>query len=381
MVRASIAAHNLFPPGMILRTAGLIFLITVSFVPARAQSSPRATATSGSALLARAKQAEQQSDFAAAARLYHDYLKAHPKQPQVLQRLGLVYYLSNRFRGAIPPLAEALKLDPSLWGSALFLGVSYYRTGQFDRAEAALRRSLALKPGFAETDFWLGSTLLAKSQPEAAISYLRKASGDAQLGPQADSLLVQAYRKSAEDYYQRVAKLSPNSAQVHLLKAQSLTWSGNRNGALLEYQRALSVSPRLEGAHRAMGELYWQERQLDLAAKQFEAELRLNPLDEEANRRLGEYWLAKGDSERAIALLNLALKAHTSEPAEVYHFLGIAELNRKNLMQAEADLKLAAQKAPEDASNHHLLMQVYQRMGKPALAEKQKALFQKYSTR
>lgn len=380
VARIHIALSTLFSPGTIFRAAVLILLIA-NFVAARSQSSPRASATGDDALLVRAKQAEQQRDFASAARLYQNYLKAHPKQPQVLQRLGLVYYLSNRFRSAIPPLAEALKLDPSLWGSALFLGISYYRTGQFDRAEAALRRSLALKPEFAEADFWLGSTLLAQSQPETAIPYLRKASGDARLGPQADSLLVQAYRKSAQDYYQRAAKVNPDSAQVHLLKAQSLAWSGNTNGALLEYQRALSANPHLEGAHRAMGELYWQERQLDSAAKEFEAELRLNPLDEEANRRLGEYWLAKGNSQQAITLLNLALKAHTTEPAEVYHFLGVAELNRKNLTQAEADLKLAAQKAPEEASNHQLLMQIYQQTGKAALAGEQKALFQKYSAK
>lgn len=342
-------------------------------------SSPRTISVD--ALLARAKEAEQKRDFAFAASLYQDYLKTHPNQPEILQRLGLVYYLSSRFDKAIPTLAEALKLDPSLWGSALFLGISYYRTGRFDRAEAALRQTLALKPGFAEADFWLGSALVAKRQPEAAIPYLRKASDDARLGPQADSLLVQAYRKSAQDYYQRIAKLNPDSAQVHQLKAQSLAWSGNTNGALLEYQRALAVNPRLEGTHRAMGELYWQERQLDLAAQEFEAELRINPLDEEANRRLGEYWVAKGNSERAIAFLNLALKAHTPEPAEVYHFLGIAELNRKNFSQAEADLKLAIQKAPQEPSNHHLLMQVYQQMGKTGLAEQQKALFQKYSVK
>lgn len=306
--------------------ASLLIFFLIGPLPAAAFSQKTAAAPANAGgLLAQAKRTEEKHDFAHAAAFYQEFLKAHPNQPEVLQRLGLVYYLSSRFDQAIPVLSKALKQDPSLWGSDLFLGISYYRTGRFDQAEAPLRRALALKPDLNEASFWLGSTLAAKGQPEAAIPYLRRASNDSQLGVEADSLLIEAYRKAAEKYYSRIAKLSPDSYRVHQLKARALAWKGDTGGALLEYQRALQRDPSLEGAHRAMGELYWQEHNFDLAAREFSAELRLNPLDAESNLRMGEYKLAKGDAARAIAYLQTSLTARTTNAAEAHHYLGIAE--------------------------------------------------------
>ncbi|MGH9448578.1 MAG: tetratricopeptide repeat protein, partial [Terriglobia bacterium] len=311
--------------------------------------------------------------------LYQKLLAARPNQPEILQRLGLVYYLSGRFGDAIPVLAKAAKLDPSLWGSDLFLGISYYRTGRFSEALSPLHRALRLKPDLPQADLWLGSALLAEHEPEAAVPYLRGASNSARIGAQADSLLVQAYRESAENYYNRIAKLSPNSYRVDELKGQELAWQGTTVGALLQYQAALNLKPNLEGAHRAMGEIYWQQRQFDLAAKEFEAELRLNPMDEESNRRLGEYWVAKGDPARAISYLNGALAVHTQNPSEIYHFLGVADQSEGNLAKAEAALNLAIRYNPREPSNYRLLMQVYLRMGKTGQAAKERDLFKEYT--
>ncbi len=340
-------------------------------------STPAQPATDG--LLLQAKQAELTHDFPAAAELYQKYLRSHPDQPEILQRLGLDFYLSGRFGGAIPVLAKAVKLDPSLWGSNLFLGISYYRTGRFSDALGPLQRALKLKPDLPEANLWLGSALLAEHEPESAVPYLQRASADARVGAQADSLLVQACRQAAESYYDRIAKLSPNSYRVDELKGQELAWEGTTVGALLQYQKALNLKPDLEGVHGAMGEIYWQQRQFALAAKEFQAELRLDPLDEESNRRLGEYWVAKGDPVQAISYLNAALAVHTQSLGEVYHFLGLADLSQGNITNAEAALKLAVRANPRERSNYRLLMQVYLRMGKTDQAAKERALFEKYT--
>lgn len=283
-------------------------------------------------LLTQAKAAEEKHDYQQAASFYRQFLSSHPDQPEILQRLGLVYYLSRQYAKSIPVFESALKQDSSLWGSALFLGISYYRTGNFNQAEPTLRHALALKPELAEASFWLGSTLVAKGQAEAAIPYLRSASRDARLGIDADQALIEAYRKCAEDYYRRIAAISPDSYRVHQLKAQALEWEGKKNAALLEYSRALQLKPDLEGAHRAMGELYWQERQLDFAAREFSAELRLNPLDAESNLRLGEYTLAKGDASASIKYLKTAIAAKSTNETEARHYLEQAEkqLGRKD---------------------------------------------------
>ena len=131
--------------------------------------------TQDSQLMIQAKEAEERHDFLGAAGIYQQLLKMHPNQPDVLQHLGLVYYLSGRFTQAIPPLEEAVKLDPSLWGPSCSLGISYYRNGEFVRAAASLRQTITLQPNLPEAEFWYGSTLIAQGQTESAIPYLRQA--------------------------------------------------------------------------------------------------------------------------------------------------------------------------------------------------------------
>lgn len=298
---------------------------TLAALPAQRSSAPLG---SGNGLLLQAKQAEERHDFTRAAGYYQEFLTLNPnspKRPGVLQSLGIVYYLSNQFRQAIPVLRRAVAGDASLWGSYLFLGISYYRTGRFKDARAALLSALKIKPGLSEAQFWLGSTLIAEGRPEAAVPYLQRASKTASLGVESDALLLRAYREAAEDSYRRVTKLGPDSARAHQIKARALSNEGNPGGALLEFHRAIECDPGLEGPHREMGELYWQERQFGLAAQQFAAELRLNPLDAEANLRMGEYELAMHHPAQAAKFLKTALKANTERKPEALHFLAIAE--------------------------------------------------------
>ncbi|HEV3276110.1 MAG TPA: tetratricopeptide repeat protein [Terriglobia bacterium] len=324
--------------------------------------------------LAEARLAEQKHDFQAAATFYQDYLKTHPASADVLQRLGLVEYLSNHFEEAIPTLTRALQLDPSLWGSELYLGMSYYRTDGFQEAIPILKRALALKPGVAETAFWLGCSLLADHQPEAAIPYLLEVQPDATWGEQAQSTLIKAYRQAAENNYQRIAVVAPDSDRVHLVKAQLLQWKGINNGAVWEARQSLQRNPTLEGAHRIIGEVYWQEKGFDLAAKEFQAELEINPLDGESNLRLGEFRLARGDASKAVAYLNTALAQHAGSPGETHHFLGEAALAERDYPAALAHLQSAVEENPGDRANHQLLAQVYRATGQAGLAVSEEKL-------
>jgi tetratricopeptide (TPR) repeat protein len=366
-------------PPRIWRCSALVAVLTVSLPSApHCQQTPPAS-TQGGSVLGQAKQAEQKHDFMAAARLYQGYLKLYPNEAEILQRLGLNYYLSSHFDQAIPPFQKAVRINPSLWGSHLFLGISYYRTGRFDKAAESLRKALALNPNLPEANFWYGATLLAMDEPELAIPYLRRASQSSRLKLESESTLTEAYQKAADRYEQRIVKLYPESSRAHELLAESLQSQGHANAALLEYKRALEAKPDLKGAHRARGELYWQRRDFEMARREFEAELRLNPADDRANLRLGEYWLAKGKAGPAVQYLRAALQNHTSQAAEAWHFLGVAELAEHHLPEAEAALQNAVKADPEIPSNYQLLMQDYQRMGRPHEAQVQKDLFEKFS--
>jgi tetratricopeptide (TPR) repeat protein len=361
---------NSQPHALIVWVALVLLKPSLPLARAAQSSAPDASQS----LIEQAKEAEQKHDFRAAAGSYQDYLKAHPADPAILQRLGLVDYLADRYAEAILPLAEALRLDPSLWGSALYLGISYYRTNRFVDAIAALRRALVLKPGLPDAEFWLGSALLAADQPESGIPHLRVVTEDTNWGVEAQSLLIKAYRKAAEDHYLRIAAVAPDSGRVHLVQAQVLQWKGVDYEALWEARQALKRNPNLEGPHRLIAEIHWDEKHLDLAAREFEAELRANPLDPESNLRLGEFWLAKSDAPNALPLLRLALALGAGLPGEAHHFLGEAELARRDYAKALGDLRQAVQENPGDPANHQLLAQVYQATGQAELAAREERL-------
>jgi tetratricopeptide (TPR) repeat protein len=358
-------------------------LVATCLTPYRAAGLPpsgeagQATSDADSAaqgLILKARAAEQKRDYQAAAEFYQQYLKARPDNAEVLQRLGLVEYLSNRFERAIPPLAGALRLDPSLWGSALYLGISYYRTDHFRDAALILRRALELRPHVAETEFWLGCSLLAENQPGSAISHLLQARADPGWGLQAEGMLVKAYRHAAEDSYQRIAAIAPDSQLVHLAKAQLLEWKGINNGAVWEARRALQRDPKLEGAHRIIGDAYWQEKGFELAAKEFQAELMNDPLDGISNLRLGEFWLAKGEAQKAAPCLRIALQQGAGLPGEMYHFLGEADLALRDYAKAISDLQHAVRDNPSDPANHRLLAEAYRASGRADLAAQEEQL-------
>ena len=133
---------------------------------------------------------------------YQDYLKAHPADPAILQRLGLVDYLADRYAEAILPLAEALRLDPSLWGSALYLGISYYRTNRFVDAICSSQARAGPEARPARRGVLAWSALLVADQPEnPQFLHLRVVTEDTNWGVEAQSLLIKAYRKTAEDHY------------------------------------------------------------------------------------------------------------------------------------------------------------------------------------
>ena len=338
----------------------------------------QATAQQEDDALAQAKKAEIAGDFPRAAGFYLSYLKVHPQDPEVNQRLGLVYYLSHRYQDAIPAFQNAVKANPSLWGSALFLGICYYRLAQFTKALDPLRQALQVKPDLPDGYFWLGSALFALGRNEQAIDQARKVGPGTPVSLEATALLVRAYRQTAEIYYRRIEKVNDDSYRVHQLEAENLIWTDREAKAITAYRQALSTQPRLEDAHRMLGDLYWRRQQWEDARKEYELELRATPLSDMANLRMGQYWLAKADIARGIPYLEFALKLNKDLP-EANRDLGETWLVRGDLGKAESLLKTAVRQIPDDPLAHRYLADYYRRTNRDDLAQAEQQLFDNLS--
>ncbi len=350
---------------------GMILLGTLARANAGQEGSPApSSGPSEVDWLAQAKQAEGARNFARAAECYVNYLKAHPDAAAIYQRLGLVYYLSDRFQDAVPALQRAFKLDPTQWSSALFLGICLYRMGQFTRALEPFHEALRLNPGLPDGHFWLGSALLALGRHDEAIVELQKVPSDSPVGLEASSLLVRAYRESAENYYRRIEKVDADSYRVHQLQAELFAWKDRNLEAVEEYRKALARAPRLEGLHRMIGDIYWQRKDYDQARKEYESEILVTPLDDDSHLRLGQYWLAKGKLDQATAHLELAAGINKNS-SEAHRDLARIRLIEGDTAHAEPLLKKAAQEKPDDLFTHQLLAELYQRTNRPDLAKQE----------
>jgi tetratricopeptide (TPR) repeat protein len=352
----------------------LLTVILSPVVPVLAEQSKGGTTD----WLSQAKEAEQARDFPRAAECYTSFLKEHSDRAEIWQRLGLAYYLGNRYDQAVPALERASQLDPALWGAELFLGISEYRLAQFGSALANLQKSLKVKPDVPEGRFWLGATLMALGNREEAAAELEKVPAGSSVAMDANHLLVQVYRRLAEDYYGQIQTSNVNSYRAHQLAAEAFAWNGKYQNAILEYRQALELKPDLEGAHRGIAEMYWEQKQFDPAAREYEAELRNYPLDDEAHLRIGEYRLAQGKVAEALTQLETALQVNKTS-WEVYRALGHASMASGDMAKAQSLLESAVQRNPSDAFSHQLLAEVYRATGHWDLAEREQGIFQKLS--
>jgi tetratricopeptide (TPR) repeat protein len=362
-----------------LRSATSILLVFLLMIlPSVPLAFPPQSEATTNDLLAQAKAAELVRDFPRAAERYVTYLKDHSESADIWQRLGLVYYLDNRYEQAATALQRAVQLNPSLWGANLFLGISEYRTRRYEHAEQSLQAALKVNPDLPEGHLWLGSTLMARGEREAATAELQKVPAASSVAMDADYLLVQGYRRVAEDYYQQIQQNDANSYRAHQLAAESFAWTDEYQNAILEYRKALQLKPGLEGAHRGIAEMYWRQRQFEKAVREYEVELQKFPLDDEAHLRIGEYLLSQGNAGEAVPHLETAFQVN-KKSWELDRAVGQAAMANGDTAKAQTWLESATQQNPSDALSHRLLAEVYRATGHADWAEREQAIFTKLS--
>ena len=91
-------------------------------------------------------------------------------------RAGMQHYVKADFRGALPDLRAAAKLNPKAPEIQFFLGICYLITEQTDRSIAHLRATVALgdTPYLEEAHFYLGKAFLRQKDIGAAQDVLQR---------------------------------------------------------------------------------------------------------------------------------------------------------------------------------------------------------------
>lgn len=218
-----------------------------------------------------ARAAEASGDFATAEREYQQSLEI-ARDPEVLQRLGLVRHLQNKFAEAIPALQEAVRLKPNLWGAQLFLGIDLYRTNRFEKALPHLEAADRVQPHNPEIRFWLGATHLALKQNFQGIEVLEDLLRDQPDNVEVVKLLAQTYANFAAEFLNRVGEKYPETAAGYHVHGQALEFEGSHDAAIEAYRTALSLQPARAGVHAAIARILLEEGKAEEAAQELQKE-------------------------------------------------------------------------------------------------------------
>jgi TolB-like protein/Tfp pilus assembly protein PilF len=102
-----------------------------------------------------------------------------PNDARILFMSALQSLSTGRWDEALKLINASLAQDPLNPSGYFVLYQVQLRRGRSAEAEAAIRRTLAISPTFSRAHFYLGRVLLARNQPEAALTEMQKEGDDA----------------------------------------------------------------------------------------------------------------------------------------------------------------------------------------------------------
>jgi tetratricopeptide (TPR) repeat protein len=183
----------------------------------------------------------------AAAERYRVALSRDPDAPELLARLGVIYYSQEQKAESVPLLRRALAAKPDHVQAALLLGRALVELGRLDEAVGVLERIASLAPGHAAY---------------VALGEALERGRD--------------FRRAAEAY-QKALGAQPNDLETHRRLATSLAMTGLIEPAIRTLERATHLAPADPRIRFALGRLYLTASRFQEARGQWEALRTLDP--------------------------------------------------------------------------------------------------------
>lgn len=280
--------------------------------------------------------------------------------------LGLAQMRENRALDAEASLGKAIELNPKLLGAHMFLGIADYQLAKFDEANNALREEISLQPENTEALTWLGIVELGSGRPDLAAAPLDQA---AALSPKDPNILYYRGRTHtliAEQTYQALYRLDPDSWYVHRALGESLSASGQPEKAIAEYEAAIQKQPNNPDLYESLGDEDQKVSRFEGATKAYQQELKLSPENGIALYNLGKIQVETGDPAAGVIMLHRAVDAHaTAAPTYFYLGLGLSKLGQNQEAGEWLEKSLAAK--PSDfikQSAYYELARVYQKLNR-----------------
>ena len=210
-------------------------------------------------------------------------------------QMGQSFYAENNFTGALVEFSEAEKLSPKDPALLNDLGLTYFRKGRFDLAEAKYLRAIALKPDFSEARNNLGVNYLEMKRWDDAISQFKTVQDDLFYQGQDNTTinLGLAYlgkgdNQQALTLLRAAASKNPSDPRTRLHLGRVYFALDKTELAIGEYRKALELNGSYANAYFNLGLAQVKLKESAAARRAFQEVIRIAP-DSEIGQLSREY--------------------------------------------------------------------------------------------
>ena len=329
----------------------------------------------------------------AAIRHFREAVELEPTYGPSQFNLGLSQLDAGHVAEAIEAFRAAVRLGES--DSAFHSGLAraLRQAGRLEEAEAELGRALQLAPENAEAHQLLGLTLHARGKTADALEHLnrvRRRKGTVVSDPwllevqrhaaTAEVLIARARILMADDRLESaVALLSiavegyPEHARAHRVLGDALLRGGRSQPASQAYRRAAELDPHDPESHAALAVLLSGLGDLDGAAGEADLALAADPDHPTARIVKASVEVRRGQATTALATIRPLLERR-DDLAGAHVVRGEALFQLGRLDPAATAFSRAAQLEPSTAYPRRRLGAIYERLGRPDDARRERQI-------
>jgi protein O-GlcNAc transferase len=235
--------------------------------------------------------------------------------------------------------------------------------GEYAQAAQLAEKYLRQHPKDVPARILLGRAELAQGQFVPALENLRKALAIDPRNIDALYYLSFAARARADQEYQRLFAMNPDSGRVHQLLAEAALASENPTQAEAEFGKALAANPRSAEVATELGELKRSQSKFDEAISYYTQASQVSSLNYDIAYGLGACYTYKQDYATAIEWLRKALRFDPQSAAG--HFaLGNALFQSGQVEGSIPELRSALWLEPRMKQGFFLLGRAYSKLGR-----------------
>jgi tetratricopeptide (TPR) repeat protein len=254
-----------------------------------------------------------------AAACYREALRLRPNFLEAWNNLGNALVTQKKYDDAIPAFEQALKLKPDYAEALNNLGAALRHQGKWAEAAARYRQALALRPNYPDAHNNLGDALQGQGALDDAEACYRQALRLRPNFPEAltnlGNVLVRLERPTeAEAMHHEALRLRPGYADAYTNLGNSLVVQRKYADAEACYREALRLRPDGAEAHHNLGTALAEMGRLEEAVECYREALRLREDYIDACGNLATALLALGKPDEALAAHDLVLGYKPDNP-------------------------------------------------------------------